>query len=77
MLIKVRVFPNSRKESVEKDADDTYRIKVKAPAERNQANVRVRELLATELGQRLSAVKLVAGHRGPNKRFEVNLKVKH
>jgi uncharacterized protein YggU (UPF0235/DUF167 family) len=75
MLIKVRVFPNSRKESIEKDADGTYRIKVRVPAERNQANVRARELLATALGQKPGAVKLVVGHRGPNKRFEVNLKV--
>lgn len=77
MLVKARVFPDSRKESIEKDGDGLYRIKVREPAEQNRANVRARELLAASLGEKLGAVKLVAGHRGPNKRFEVGLKVKH
>lgn len=77
MLVKARVFPDSRRESIEKESDDLYRIKVREPAEQNRANQRARELLAATLGEKLGAVKLVAGHRGQNKRFEVGLKVKH
>jgi uncharacterized protein YggU (UPF0235/DUF167 family) len=77
MLIKARVTPGSRKESVEKEAEGLYRIKVREPAEQNRANIRARELLAVELGVGLAAVKLIAGHRGQTKRFEVTLKVKN
>lgn len=76
MLVKARVFPDSRKESIEKEGEGLYRIKVREPAEQNRANIRARELLAVELGERLAAVKLIAGHRGQNKRFEVSLKNK-
>lgn len=77
MLVKARVFPDSRKESIEKEGDGLYRIRVREPAEQNRANVRARELLAAALGEKFGAVRLVAGQRGPNKRFEVDLKVKH
>lgn len=77
MLIKARVTPGSRKESIEKEAEGLYRIKVREPAEQNRANIRARELLAVELGVGLAAVKLIAGQRGQTKRFEVTLKVKN
>jgi uncharacterized protein YggU (UPF0235/DUF167 family) len=71
MYIKVYVTPNSRKEIVEKESPTTYRIKVREPKERNLANIRLRQILASEFGTKLGQVKIVSGHRSPTKVFDV------
>ncbi len=71
MYIKVYATPNSRKELVEKENPTTYRIKVREPKERNLANVRLRQILASEFGTEFGQVKIVSGHRSPTKVFDV------
>ena len=71
MYIKVRVYPGMKKELVRKIATDSFEIITKAPAERNQANVRVRELMAMQYEVPISAVRLVTGHHSPSKILEV------
>ena len=71
MYIKVYVTPGSRKEVIEKESPTIYRIKVREPKERNLANVRLRQILASEFNTDVGQVKLVSGHRSPTKVFDV------
>lgn len=65
--IKVTVTAAAKKESITKLGDDSYAISVKEKAERNQANKRVRELIADIFQVPLGAVTIVTGHKRPNK----------
>ncbi len=69
MEVKVHVVPGARRESIEKENDTTFRIKVREPSERNLANSRLRELLAAEFGVETKAVRLIRGHRSSAKTF--------
>ncbi|MCB9810847.1 MAG: DUF167 domain-containing protein [Candidatus Nomurabacteria bacterium] len=73
MYVKVRVTPKAKKETVEKTGELVYEMAVKAPAERNLANQRVRELLAENLGVSVKAVRIVSGHHSGNKIFDVKM----
>lgn len=73
MYIKVHMVPSARKEKVERINDTTYAIAVREPAQRNLANRRVTEILQTEYGVEKNAVRLVSGHRGPHKIFDIDL----
>ena len=73
MYIKAHVIPNSRKQSIEKENEVNFRIKVKEPAERNLANNSAMEILRKYLSLRKEEIKLVSGHRASNKKFEILL----
>lgn len=73
MYVKVYAKPDCRKEKIKKESSTVYRIEVKEPAERNLANERLREILAGQFGVGKGAVKLVTGHRSPQKLFAVVL----
>jgi len=72
MLIKVKVFPEAKKDEVLKKTKDAYMINVKAKAERGKANWKVREILASYFGLPLNKIRLVKGGKKANKIFEVN-----
>ena len=69
MLIKVKVFANSKKEVLIKEADDQYQARVKEKAERGLANKRVIDLLALHF--KSSRIRMIKGARAKNKIFEV------
>lgn len=71
MYVKVHVYAGMKKDTVTKITEDTYEIVTKAPAERNLANERVRELIAAEYGVAEKAVRIVNGHHNPSKLLEV------
>lgn len=71
MYVRVEVRPGARKESVLQTDDKTYTIAVKEPAERNLANLRVREVLAEHLSVPIGKVRMVSGHRSPRKIFDI------
>ena len=48
MLIKVKVFPNSRKESIEKKSEDSFIVRLAEKAERGLANEKTREVIAKD-----------------------------
>ena len=73
MQVKVRVTAGARRESVEKENDTTFRIKVREPRERNLANSRIQELLAEAWRVEVKAIKLVRGHRSDAKTFSILL----
>ncbi|MEK6812201.1 MAG: DUF167 domain-containing protein [Nanoarchaeota archaeon] len=65
--IKVKVKPNSRKQSVEKEGE-TYLVQVKSPAENNKANIEVIKLLEKYFKK---SVKIKSGLTSRNKIVEV------
>ncbi len=69
MYVKVRVYPDSKKESVVQKKSGTYEVRVKVPKERNEANTRALALLSKTLGT--TKLRIVRGHRKPNKIIEV------
>lgn len=73
MLIRVKVFPNEKKEMVTKQSADSFEVKVKAKAERGQANRAVRSILADFLDLPEQKLRLVRGGKSRNKLFETNL----
>ena len=71
MYVRVRVQPGAKKESIEQVSETEFRVAVREKAERNLANGRVRELLARNYGLENRDVRLVSGHRSPNKIFDI------
>jgi len=70
MLIRAKVFPQSRKEEIKKIKDGKFEVYVRAKAEHNAANDRVVELL-TEYFPECRGIRLLAGATRPNKTFEI------
>lgn len=71
MYVRVAVYPGNKNESVKKLGEHRFEIKVKEPAERNLANVRIKELLALEYKVEAKTVRLVSGHQNSRKIFAV------
>lgn len=49
MIIHINVHPGAREEKIKKLAENTYRIDIKARAEKGKANAAVIKLLSKEL----------------------------
>ena len=67
MIIKVRVVPNSREESMQKTGERTYRLKLREKAIEGRANVVAIEKIAAYFGVRKSEVILVRGAKSREK----------
>jgi len=70
MYIKVFVTPSARREKVE-EKDDTLTISVREPASGNQANTRIREIIAMRVGKPLGKVRILTGHRSRVKMISI------
>jgi len=68
MLIKVKVFPESREDRLDVKGSDKYEVFVRARAENNHANIETIHLLTNHFGR---GVKLISGGAKQNKIFEV------
>lgn len=75
MYIKVVVQPSSKKEELVKQTDTSYVCRVKEKAERNMANMRVREILAHMYNVPIGKVRIISGHRNPKKMISVDIGV--
>lgn len=73
MYIKVKVQAGAKKEIVTKKSDNSYGISVKVPAERNLANTRVREIIASIYGVNIKSIRIISGHLSPSKILSVNI----
>ncbi|PIU00972.1 MAG: hypothetical protein COT74_00225 [Bdellovibrionales bacterium CG10_big_fil_rev_8_21_14_0_10_45_34] len=71
MKISVSVKTNSKVESVEKQNDGSYIVRVHVPPVDGKANERIRELLSKHFGLPKSSVELVSGVRGKKKIFSL------
>lgn len=67
MFLKVKVFPQTKKEEVIQKSKDSFVIKVKAKPEQGKANQRMRELLADYLNLSLKQVWIIKGRQQRNK----------
>jgi len=72
MLIKVKVFPNSKKREVIRKSKDNFKIKVKSKPEKGKANREAIRMLSCYLKIPESKIRLVKGFKQPNKIFEVS-----
>ena len=70
-LLEVKVQARSRTTGVEKLADGSFRVRVRAAPERGRANREVVERLADFLGLPPSRLSIVRGERSPIKRVKV------
>ena len=71
MLIKVKVFPNSKKEEMIKKSEDSFEVKVKAKPEKGMANKEVIRLLSVYFKIPESKIRLIKGFKERNKIFEI------
>jgi len=74
MLIKAKIFPNSRKGGVIKKSEDSFEIKVKEKPVRGLANKEAIEILSSYLKIPKSKIRLIKGSKKRNKIFEIKIK---
>lgn len=71
MYIKVKVEAGSKKENIVKKSEIRYIIKVKEPAERNLANIRVCEIIASIYKVNVKNIRIISGHHSSSKILSV------
>ncbi|MEK7585155.1 MAG: DUF167 domain-containing protein [Patescibacteria group bacterium] len=71
MYLHVKVTPESKKEKLVVKSKTKLEVAVAAPAKRNLANERVKELVAGHYGLKSNQVRLVSGHHSPSKIFSL------
>ena len=71
MYIRVNLTPKAKKEKVERVNATTFNISVKEPAQRNQANRRLCQLVGNELGFLPREVKIISGHHSRKKLISI------
>lgn len=67
MYIKIRVLAGAKKEEIKKKSENFYQISVKEKAERNLANRRICEIIASLYEVPVGRVRIVSGHQSPSK----------
>ena len=72
MYIKVKVQAGAKKEDIKKKKEDTYIISVREPAERNLANIRICQIMASLFNVSVKNVRIVSGHQSPSKILSIN-----
>ena len=73
MYIKVKVQAGAKKEEVKKKNKDTYIISVREKAERNMANKRVCEIMASLCDISIKNIRIISGHQSSSKILSINL----
>jgi len=71
MLIKVKVFSNSKKQGIIKKSEDSFEVRVKEKSLKGQANKEVIKVLADYFEVSESKVRLIKGFRHTNKIFAI------
>jgi len=71
MLIKIKVFPNSKKDEVIKKKEDSFDIKVKEKPIEGKANKKALQLLSLYLKVSEKRIRMVRGSKRRNKVFEI------
>ena len=72
MIIKVRVKPGSKEESIEQKSPREYFIRLKEKAEDGKANVRLINLLSKEFNVPFRAIK-IKSPKSRNKVIEISI----
>ena len=74
MFIKVKIFPNSKKQEILEKNKDSFKIKLKEKPMRGEANKTIINLLSSFLKIPKQNIKLIKGFKQRNKIFEINIK---
>lgn len=72
MKIQIFIKTRSKVESVERQEDSTFIVRVSSPPTEGKANKRAVELLAQHFKVPKSSVRLLKGHKSRYKTFEIN-----
>jgi len=70
-LIKVKVFPESKRAGIKKKGKDEFLVKVKEKTERGEANKGAIEVLADYFNLGKGKIRLMKGGRKRNKIFKI------
>ncbi len=70
MLIRLKVFPKSRKEELKEAKSGKFELYIRAEAKRGEANMRVIEILKEKFPEAKS-IRIIKGHTTPNKHIEI------
>lgn len=73
MYLKIKVFPNSKKQEVIKKSADSWEVKIKAKPTAGLANAEIKTLLAEELNISANKIRLIKGARQRSKIYEINV----
>jgi uncharacterized protein YggU (UPF0235/DUF167 family) len=73
MYLKIKVFPNSKKQEISKKSADNWEIKIKAKPTAGLANAEVKTLLAKELNVLANKIRLIKGARQRSKIYEIDI----
>lgn len=71
MYVKVRATAGAKREEFTEESSTHFVIAVREKAERNEANTRIRELVAARFGVPVAQVRIVNGHQSPSKLLDV------
>jgi len=71
MLVKVKVFPNSKKREIIKKSEDSFEIKVKEKPKNNEANLAIFEVLEEYFNVERSQIRLIKGAKERSKIFDI------
>jgi len=71
MLIKVKVFPNSKSDKIIKKSDDKFEVMIREKPKRGLANKEVLRIISSYFNIPESKIRLIKGFKERNKIFEV------
>ncbi len=71
MLIKVKAFPNSKREKIIKKSDNSFEVWVKEKPIKGQANKAIASALFLYFNIPREKIRLIKGFREKNKIFEI------
>jgi hypothetical protein len=71
MFLKVKVFPESKKEEIVESKKDSFLVYIKEKPEQGKANERVLEILSKHLNIKKEKLRIVKGNRGRSKIISV------
>lgn len=71
MYIRADVKTQSKQELITETKPGYFEVSVRAKAERNEANSRVREMLAEHFSVSTGAVRIINGHHSPRKLIDI------
>lgn len=72
MFLHLKAKPNARQNSLQRLADGTLQVKIKAPAQDGKANEELVKFLSDFFDLPKSAIRVVTGHSTPFKKIELD-----
>lgn len=70
MFLKIKAFPNSKKEEVLETGENSFSVFVREKAEKNEANKRILQILRFMFKDK-KIIKIIAGHKFDHKIVEI------